>query len=282
VTTIKRALQDATNLLQLHDVDEAQLNAEYLLSYVLDISKSEVLLNKERTLTSAQSVRLLELLQQRCKRVPLQYLVGNVYFYNIKLNISKGVLIPRPETEELVAFFVEEVKTRTQEFNILDIGSGSGCISLAIAAELPLSNVLGIDISENAVQVANMNKVALGIKNAEYKHINLLDFIYNNKQKFEYIISNPPYISADDYKNLDAELYFEPRIALTDEKDGLQFYRIISSNLDKLLKPEGKLFLECGVNQSTTIQNIFREQNYDTAFKKDFAGIERYLFISKN
>jgi release factor glutamine methyltransferase len=274
--TIKEMFDYGISFLKSNNIESPKINVEFLLCGVLNLSRIEIRLKYNETISTHQHKQFAETLERRSKHEPLQYIIGKTKFYNIDLNINKSVLIPRPETEELVKLVINEINTQQPLIhNILDIGTGSGCIALALAKEFPFIKIDGIDISKFTIDCANDNKNNLNIKNVVFTNIDFIEF--QTTTKYDIIVSNPPYISSNDYNNLDAELFFEPRIALTDEDDGLSFYRMIADKSDKLLNTNGKIFLECGINQAQKITSIFNEYKYKSQIIKDFAEVDRFV-----
>ena len=280
LTTIKEMCDFGINFLKLNKIESPEINVEMILCWILNLSRIEIRLKHNEIISSYHKKRFLEAIEKRANRKPLQYIIGKINFYNIVLNINEFVLIPRPETEELTKLIATEIQSNSiRTHNILDIGTGSGCISIALAKEFSNIKIDGIDISQAAICCANENKNKLKIKNVSFINIDFTAF--QAIKKYDIIVSNPPYISIDDYKKLDAELFFEPKIALTDEKDGLSFYKIIAEKSSQFLNQNGKIFLECGINQAQKISFIFNENKYKTQIIKDFAGIDRFIVAEK-
>lgn len=215
----------------------------------------------------------LEIIEKRKQNYPLQYIFGKWEFYGLELFVDESALIPRFETEILVD---EILKLDCKKDKILDIGCGSGAISLALADNLKKSYVYGIDINKEAIKLSNKNKEKLNLKNVEFFES---DIFSNIKEKnFDIIVSNPPYIDEVDMKTLEKELSFEPQNALYGGKDGLFFYKkIISGSLD-YLSTNGVLAFEIGYNQMKIISNLLIENGFEILLqKKDFAGFDRII-----
>lgn len=215
----------------------------------------------------------LEIIEKRKQNYPLQYIFGKWEFYGLELFVDESALIPRFETEILVD---EILKLDCKKDKILDIGCGSGAISLALADNLKKSYVYGIDINKEAIKLSNKNKEKLNLKNVDFFES---DIFSNIKEKnFDIIVSNPPYIDEIDMKTLEKELSFEPQNALYGGKDGLFFYKkIISGSLD-YLSVNGVLAFEIGYNQMKIISNLLIENGFEILLqKKDFAGFDRII-----
>jgi release factor glutamine methyltransferase len=217
-------------------------------------------------------------IERRAKNEPLQYILGYVYFCDIRLKVNKFALIPRPETEQLVDTIIKICSNFHTNFaNILDICTGSGCIALSLAKKFENSAIDAIDISENAIELAKENQQNLNLKNVNFIQKDIKDF--DEKKKYDLIVCNPPYVTINDYNKLEAELFFEPKIALTDNSDGLTFYKIISEKINDILAKNGKLFFECGINQADEICEIYEKMNFKTTKMKDFNQIDRFIMI---
>lgn len=215
----------------------------------------------------------LEIIEKRKQNYPLQYILGKWEFYGLELFVDESALIPRFETEILVD---EILKLDCKKDKILDIGCGSGAISLALADNLKKSYVYGIDINKEAIKLSNKNKEKLNLKNVDFFES---DIFSNIKEKnFDIIVSNPPYIDEIDMKTLEKELSFEPQNALYGGKDGLFFYKkIILGSLD-YLSANGVLAFEIGYNQMKIISNLLIENGFEILLqKKDFAGFDRII-----
>ena len=219
----------------------------------------------------------LEIIEKRKQNYPLQYIFGKWEFYGLELFVDESALIPRFETEILVD---EILKLDCKKDKILDIGCGSGAISLALAENLKKSYVYGIDINKEAIKLSNKNKEKLNLKNVEFFES---DIFSNIKEKnFDIIVSNPPYIDEVEMKTLEKELSFEPQNALYGGKDGLFFYKkIISGSLD-YLSAYGVLAFEIGYNQMKIISNLLIENGFEILLqKKDFAGFDRIIICKR-
>ena len=275
-------IAEGAKRLELSGISDAQANAEYLAMHVLGLWKRGELHNfLPKILTKEQSVLFGELIARRLRNEPLQHIIGETEFFGLRLLASEAALIPRPDTEILVEEAINEVTLLSgKQIKILDIGTGSGAIALAIASKLPPANILGIDISPEAIDLANENKKRLRAENVSFDirnifHGDLSEFFAS----FDLIVSNPPYISLQEFELLESEVRdFDPRIALTDEGDGLSFYRRIAEIAPKLLKNQGKVLVEVGYNSMTQVENIFTNAGLEILRKvKDLQGIERVI-----
>ncbi|MBQ6269408.1 MAG: peptide chain release factor N(5)-glutamine methyltransferase [Bacteroidetes bacterium] len=270
------AVKSGADILAKNGVENSLYNSELLMCKVLNVNRFALLSEwKKRELKETNRELFLSYITRRAKREPLQYIEENVNFYGLDINVNKNVLIPRPETEELVSIVVEKLKDSNQ-LNILDIGTGSGCIALALASKLSNSSVIGIDFSKAAVETAEFNKSKLSINNVHFVNASLEEYIIPNN--IDVIVSNPPYISMKDYEELEPELFFEPKSALTDGGDGLYFYKLIYNKIKLFDCNKIKLFFEIGCNQAQDIKNIF--SGYKIDILKDMNKIDRFILIN--
>lgn len=223
----------------------------------------------------AEAVRFLDRIKSG---EPVQYVTGNTWFYNLKIGVSPAVLIPRPETEELVDWLVKDLRNTliTSEPEILDVGTGSGCISLALKKMIPGSFVTGVDISTEALALAMANAVSNDLM-VEFRQYDFLNEYPDNQ--YDAIISNPPYISHQEYQHIAASVRdFEPKIALTPvSEDPLIFYRVLAEYGKTHLKPDGRMYLELNEFLADEIHAIFIEAGYQTEMRKDMQGKWRML-----
>ena len=253
---------------------EARREAERLLAFSLGISKSEVLQQNPSFIEESMERDFLSLLKKRGEHVPLQYLEGEVEFMDFSFRVTPDVLIPRPETENLVERILLECSLPS---NILDIGIGSGCILLSLLKYFPESFGTGIDISECALKVARENAERLGVADRVLLLSGNLLEDFSDKQ-FDLIVSNPPYVSGEDWKSLSLEVKQEPREALVAGPSGLECYERIIANAKKYLMPSGKIFFEVGWDQADSVMEILNSAGFKNIqkFKDDF-GIERIV-----
>ncbi len=282
--TWKESLGHAEQTLVEAGVADARSNAEYLAAHVLLLKhRSEVRANYRQEVSETDAAFFTELLARRANREPLQYILGEWEFFGLPIKVSNAALIPRPETETLVEQALSEIAKRPLGVSILDLGTGTGCIALAIAKNAPSTNVVGIDVSFDAVELAKENARLLGIPNVNFDIADILsDECLNSIPKiFDIIVSNTPYISQMDFEALEPELRkYEPRIALTDESNGLQFYKRIAESAPKLLVNDGLVLVEMGFGMSTAIEGIFHSAGYGRIrMVNDLAGIPR-VFVA--
>ena len=268
--------------LKKNGVPSALVDTEYIFSEALKVSRNTLKYSMSREIKEEDKNKIREMLVLRAKkRKPLQYILGEWEFYGLPFKVSEGVLIPRADTEILVEQCIQLMR-EVEEPNILDIGSGSGAISIAIANELKSSSVTGIDINEKAIELANENKTLNKIENVNFIKSDLFEKI-DKDFKYDLIVSNPPYISKNEYETLMPEVKnYEPQNALTDLGDGLYFYREISKLAGEHLKDTAYLAYEIGYNQAKDVTKILQNNNFDIlSVIKDYGGNDRVVIAKK-
>lgn len=242
------------------------------LTYLLNTNKNLLFLNKEEALDEKIENELKIINDKINEGYPLQYAIGKWNFYGLDLLVDKRALIPRYETEILVDLIIND---NSNNKKILDIGTGSGAISLALSKNLKDSKIIGVDISKKAIDLANENKIKLNINNVEFKES---DIFSNIEEKFDIIVSNPPYINKEDFEKIDKKLYYEPQNALYGGEDGLYFYKKIIKNAKNFLNKNGKIYLEIGYDQKDYISNLLEEYGYKQIKSyKDFNDFDRII-----
>lgn len=253
-------------------------DGEIILNFYFNLNKLDIALNKNKNLTKEEEILIEKIYNKYKNNYPLQYILGEWNFYGRDFFVEEGVLIPRFETEILV----EKILSLNTNFeNILEIGVGTGIISLTLSLEIEDSNILGVDISTKAVNLANKNKEKLNVKNCKFILSDLYENVNSNK-KFDLIVSNPPYINEEDMNELDKKLDFEPTNALYGGKDGLELYRKIIENSNNYLSKHGYIAFEIGYNQGSSIKSILEINNYDNIkIYKDYNGFDRCVIARR-
>ncbi|HEY3874222.1 MAG TPA: peptide chain release factor N(5)-glutamine methyltransferase [Candidatus Kapabacteria bacterium] len=283
--TWNECLSDAEKKLHEAGLEDARINAEYLCAHVLGYkNRRDLRTHRQLDVVKKEADEFEKLLARRMAREPLQYILEEWEFYGIPIELNPSVLIPRPETEILVEQALQEAKKYSGSISILDIGTGSGCIAIALAKHLPNANVLGIDKSEGAIKLAAINGQRnarrSGNDNLKFRVDDLFDTRWETSENmFDLIVSNPPYISKTDFESLEPELrLYEPRQALTDESDGLRFYKRIAEVAPRLLKKNGKLLTEIGFGMANDVSTIVKNAGLDILrIENDLAGIPRVI-----
>ncbi|MGB9597878.1 MAG: peptide chain release factor N(5)-glutamine methyltransferase [Candidatus Poribacteria bacterium] len=280
MNNIKKELSWAIELLRNAGINTAQLDTEVLLAYVLNIDRVSLYLNQEIVLDIEKVNRFKSLIERRLTHTPISYLTGHKEFMSLDFKVNENVLIPRPETEILTEYVIESYINHSE---ILEIGTGSGVIAISIAKYKQNASVLATDLSINALILARENAVINGVeKRISFVQTDLFDAI-SMDYKFNWIVSNPPYVPTHDIEKLSKEIKYEPVMALDGGKDGLNIIRKIICNAYKFLAPNGRLAIEIGYGQSEAVLKIAKEigKYSDYSFINDYAGIPRVFCCSK-
>jgi release factor glutamine methyltransferase len=259
-------------------VPEPRANAEFIMAEALKAGRTELTLHHQRVPTDKQQRVFWGNVERRGKRIPLAYLLGTQPFMGLEIEVTDGALIPRPETEEVVAEAVSLLKPRAAEaLNILELGTGTGCIAVALAASLPQAMVYATDISKPALALAMRNALAHNVER-RIRFIN--EDLFGEDARFkgwaDLLISNPPYIPTSQVDRLDPEVLKEPRMALDGGKDGLAALRAIVGAAPRYLKPGGWLVLEMGHDQKDDVMALMDKAGFESRYaRKDAQGQDR-------
>jgi release factor glutamine methyltransferase len=272
-------LNESTKALEAAKIPSARLDAEVLLSFCLGCDRLEFYKNPDMTISEAKLSTFRNLIARRLQWEPVAYITGRKEFWSFSLDVNNSVLIPRPDTE----IIVEEAlnicrKIDSSEIKILDIGTGSGAIALALASEITGAKVVATDISPAALNLAQKNATALGLKEKIYFQQG--DLFEPVDGIFDIIVCNPPYISAQDYEKLPAGVKdYEPQDALLAGKSGLEFYEKLIYQAAGFLQKNGWLLLEIGAKQETGVRGIMEAAGfYDSIeMRRDYAGLPRVI-----
>lgn len=278
--TVIEALQLSAEYLQKYNIESPRLNAELLLADILNFKRLDLYLLYDRPLNETELQKYREYLKRRIKREPLQYITGYVYFFGYKFFVNSSVLIPRPETEILVESIINH-NNKKEKTKILDIGIGSGNISVSLLKNLPNAEIVGIDINDEAISLAKKNALENNVElKLELKRFDILNEDYKKLGMFDIIVSNPPYVSLQDYNNLEPELkVYEPASSLTDFANGYRFYEKIIPISKELLEKSGKLFFELGKDQNKLVSSIMKSNGfYNIKIIKDYSLIDRIIY----
>jgi release factor glutamine methyltransferase len=276
-------LKQGENMLQAAGISEARIDAELLWQHISGQSKADMLMSMQQQVLQGEECRYFELVDVRRKRFPLQYITGVQYFYGMEFKVSKNVLIPRYDTETLVETALSLAKKKS-DIEILDLCCGSGCIGITCGMIMPDSQVTLVDISPDAIKLTkdNIEKLA-GDEAGRFKVLssNLFEKI---QDKFDFILSNPPYIKSEVIETLMPEVKdYEPRLALDGTEDGLYFYRAIVKDAEKYLKDDGYVVFEIGNDQAEDVQHLLVDAGYtDVCVKKDLCGNDRVVYGKVN
>ena len=256
---LENTVKKASQILKNHDIYSHELDAQIILSDIMGIKREFLITNNELNISEKVLERYDIAIKRRIKREPVAYITGKKEFWSKNFTVNQATLIPRPETELLIYKLVNFFKNK--RINILDIGTGSGCILLSILKELNLSRGTGIDISKKAIQTAKLNSKNLNLLNqSKFK---ICDLVKYNMGKYDLIVSNPPYISSKDIKNLGEDIInYEPKKALDGGVGGLDLIRKVIYKSNHLLRRNGLLALEIGFDQYQEVSCILKNQGY--------------------
>ena len=273
--TVLEVLQATTAYFKKRNVENPRLNAEHLLAHVLGRKRIELYLDFERKLTETELTPLRDLVKRRSEAEPLQHLLGTVEFCGHVFLCDKRAMVPRPETEELVEFLKSEIQDPKSE--IVDVGTGSGVISLSLAAEFPEARILAVDVSDDALALAQENAARLNL--GDRVQVLKSRLLENVEGAFDLIVANLPYISTQDRHALSREVLHDPEIALFAGTRGDELVRELIADAPSRLRPGGMLALEIGLGQSEALLSALAEKNYrDICSKNDYNGVTRFLF----
>ncbi len=274
---ISGLLREGTLYLKKKQISEAELNCEWILAKALNMERLSLFINPEARVSKPVADKFKKLLALKAEGMPISYMFKEHNFRGLSLFVNKGALIPRPETEELVDIVLKYArKIKKKKIKILDFGTGSGCIALALAASLENCQLLAVDKSKLALKCAEKNIKKFG----QAKKIKLLsaDSVSKLSGKFDLIVSNPPYIPTGVIGNLDTEVQFEPKIALDGGADGLKIIKEIIKEAPKILNSGGRVFFEIEENQSGVLPYCVNKEIYgEIVFHKDYNNKQRFL-----
>ena len=276
VTGLKKLFFDTLG--QEYPREEVSSFLNILAEAILGMSRLDMALYPEKDVSRDDLQKFEDALSRLKQHEPVQYITGSTDFFGLPFRVTKDVLIPRPETEELVQWILEDLqKNEQKEIEILDIGTGSGCIAITLAKNLPKAKVSAIDISENALEIARenaaINEVRVDFLKKDILHTEALS------QKYDVIVSNPPYVRELEKKAMHKNvLHFEPATALyVRDVDPLIFYEKITSLAAPALKPSGAVYFEINQYLGKETEALLRKKDFLTSLKKDIFGVDRML-----
>lgn len=281
--SVRSALEEATRILSSHGISNSRQNAELLLQYVLGKSRMDLYLDWDKTISPKNYETYQALISRRSEHEPVQYILGETELMSLSFRVNPLVMIPRPETEILVEKVIAYFKDRGP-VHILDIGTGSGVIAISVCKYLPQVTVDALDIREEILALAKENAE----RNRVAERITFIlgdicsdSFYEKSRFKYNAIVSNPPYVSKDEWESLDREVRnYEPFFAICDRGDGLSFYRVFAEKAKSLLTPEGVMFFEIGFGQKEKVISIFQEKGFqEIVWYPDLAGIPRVIQV---
>ena len=291
--TVLEAIQKSADFLGKKDVESPRLQVELLLAHLLKMPRMKLYLNFERVLSASETDALRELVKRRGQREPLQHIVGSTSFCGYEIAVNRHGLVPRQETELLAESGWQFLNGRADltvgqdaqqrvPTSVLDFGTGTGCIAIALAAKCPNAKIVATDISADAITLAKENAA----KNNAAERI---DFFLGDgfaalpgNSQFDLIVSNPPYVPSAEIETLEAEVRdFDPRSALDGGADGLDFYRTLAIEAKPFLNADGKIMLEFGDGQAKAVRRIFEDEQWTVeAVKDDYSRRARILIAN--
>jgi release factor glutamine methyltransferase len=269
-------------LQSVYDLSEATVITDWVFENVAQIKKADLIKNPLQTIPAPILKKLAQKQEELLQHKPVQYVMGNTTFYNMQFQVNKNVLIPRPETEELTNLVINSYRFEQKQVSFLDVGTGSGCIAVAIKKNLPSSKVIALEISEEALEVARMN----AISNKTNIQCTLFDFLDESRwpelMLFDAIVSNPPYIPVKEKKSLDKNVVdFEPHSALfVPDNQPLLFYEKIAKFGRSHLNYNGKIFVETHEDYTSEVAKLFAQTYQQVIVKKDLFGKERMVIAT--
>jgi len=262
---LENTIKQASQILKNNNINSHELDAELILSNLMGIKKESLILNNFKNISNNIKYKYDSAIRRRIKREPVAYIIGKKEFWSQNFIVSQATLIPRPETELMIYKLIKFFKNK--KINILDVGTGSGCILLSILKELNSSRGTGIDISSKAIKMAKINSEKLNLTyRANFKVFDINKFDIN---KYDLIVSNPPYIPTRDIKNLSKDIInYEPLIALNGGHDGLRLIKKVIYKASSLLKINGLLAIEIGYGQYRKASNLLYQYGFKETCKE--------------
>lgn len=276
---IVEVLQNAIQELNNNKIADSIIKARILLANILNVTKEHLVINSEEKISEEEIKQFAEGINQLIKGEPIQYITHHQEFMKLDFYVDKNVLIPRADTETLAEEVISSCNSE-KKYKILDLCTGSGVIGISLARYIPNSYVICTDISSKALEVAKKNAKLNNIDNIKFIESDMFE---NIKEKFDIIVSNPPYIVKDVIRSLDKEVQNEPHIALDGGIDGLDFYKIIVREAYKYLNENGKVFLEIGYDQKDEVTSLLKvSKKYNNIYsKKDLYNNDRIVVATK-
>jgi len=279
---LKQALTSAVQQLESSDVGSPRLNAETLLMFVLGVNRAYLYAHPERELTGEEQARYDEVIAQRAKAIPSQYITGHQEFWGLDFLVSPAVLIPRPETEHLVETVLELAREARQP-RIVDVGTGSGCIALALAHELKGADIFGVDLSADALEIARANAARLQLDDrVRFLQSNVLEALAARRD-FDFVVSNPPYVGFNEADKVQRSVFeYEPKMAVFAGDSGLDVIRPLIAEAHSTLKPGGWLAMEIGYSMRDAVLALLGPTLWEMpAVVPDLQGIPRVIAARK-
>ncbi len=277
---IKELLNRSDQFLAERGIESSRLDAEVLMADLLDMERIKLYVKYDYPLKSNEIDNYREMIKKRAQRIPVAYITEKKEFMSLEFKVKEGVLIPRPDTENLVEAVIEYCsQNEIKNPQIIDVGTGSGAIAVSLAHYIKDAKIVGVDISPAALKIAsyNMEKHKLCERMSILKSDLLTEFINREIKGIDIIVSNPPYIKKAEMKELAPEVKKEPKTALEAGEDGLDYYRSLIPQSEKIIKNGGKIFLEIGYQQAEAVKNLFGDNWTEVEVKKDYSENDRIV-----
>lgn len=278
-TTVRDLLERGFKSLSKTERKSPRLESELIVMHLLDVDKAYLYTHPNRIVSKEIIEKFEELIEKRKEGYPIQYILKNQEFMGLDFHVTEGVLVPRPDTEILIEYIIKFArKNKKEKIKILDIGTGSGAISLSLAYYIENSYIYSVDISEKAIKIARKNKKKMNLEDrVELITKDILEGFPEIDEKMDIVVSNPPYIPSRDIDRLQIEVSkYEPRLALDGGDDGLVFYRYITEKAKEKLIDNGLLCYEIGYDQGESVKNIMGDNGYkEILVLKDLQGRDR-------
>lgn len=255
-------------------IENARFDADLLLAEVLEVRRDQLYLDWDRNLTEHEDERFKTLILRRAANVPLQYILNRQEFMGLSFYVDKRVLIPRADSELLVEKWLDIVRQEERRIKVADLCTGSGALAISMAYYFPDADLVGTDLSSDALEVARQNAERLGVR-VQWRQGDFLDPIRG--ECWDYIISNPPYVSAEDYRQCAPEIFHEPAMAFLGGAEGLDFYRHLADEIRPFLNHQGKVLMEIGWDQAKAVCSLFNQNGFETQVFRDLAGRDRVI-----
>mgnify|MGYP001185870812 FL=1 len=273
VNNFQTIISNAEKKLKEASIENAKKEIEWFLQKTLNFSFIEIKLDSNLKLSDEQTNCFNDFIDRRIDGEPFQYILKESSFYGYDFIVNKHTLIPRPESETIISI----AKKNGHYYNALDIGTGSAALAITLSLEKIISNIDAMDISEEALKIAKKNTERHNVQNVKLIKRDVFKSSFN--KKYDLIVCNPPYISKQEYLNLEQHIKcYEPKIALTDNGDGLSFYKFFSNNLMDFLSPKGRIILEIGQSKTKPIiENLFQKNQFNFKWHKDLNGDYRII-----
>lgn len=280
MVTVEEVFLSGIQKLNAAEVENPNLDAKIIFKHILSVDNEQFELCKKNEISSKITKSYFELIDRRIKREPIAYITNKQSFWNDEFKVTKDTLIPRPETELILESVISYFPDKKIDLNIADLGTGSGCIIISLLQEYINASGIGIDISKEAIKIANENKKLL--KNHERLKLLDEDYAEYNLNGFDIIVSNPPYISQDSL-DIQKDVYdYEPHLALFSKNNGIEAYNKIISNLASRIDKNFFLFLEIGLGQASEVTKLLKNNGFTEVLTKvDLANIPRCVIAKK-